>query len=525
MRTAFFLFCFIALGPRVAAAEPLDNLAFFARCYAHLTGVALPYDHALRPGLMSGSVNPHTACKQLLDKADLPSGTYSVTDPEGLLVLRNLYEMHRTWFPTQTIDQIQAFDPIYQYAAWDVLDGTEAALTMTFNALTGDRYENVLRYNSGFIALRTENADVKARIWDRFAVSNSTIIRRTRGGPEWDKAYVSFTKGAYLFSNPDTSDIVDYPPIQVGDLTGIKPQNQSINVVNFVPGFTTTFQENARATPNVKVDYNFFESSGGGILGLQSYVLTNFGHERGLKMNGADKLPRRWIKSALESFLCADLPILRESDMLPDFLVTSTASNIPPFRNSNTCLQCHATMDQAATLGGNFFVAITDFNRPPGTLGRGGTVGVLSGYMLGKFTPTTSTAYSWSSTPVANFHLRNPTGRLYFRSMTGQLINQPVNSIAEMGTALSSTPDFYNCAAKRYLHYFTGLSVPLYDRGDPRRAAAMQAITPEEVQLRLLVEKLGAKLRDHQSLKSTLKEIIDLPIYRDRKFEISGAGT
>lgn len=542
-----------ALFGSTAFAEPLSDLSYFARCYSHLTGLPLPLNHPLRASLNAGTANPIQECHNLVDQAQLNATTYKPVSVEGQLVLNGLYEMHRTWFAVQTIPQVQGFDSVHQYAPWNVFDGTEGALALTYNAFfPNSQYRDVLRYNHGFIGLRTEDSAVKSRIWDIFAKSytwngSAFITSDTGSAPSiqtrWLRNFIQYDQSshrmafrkpsssyvAYSFADTNTSEAVSIPTVQIGDLTGVRPQNNSVMIPNYVPALsgiiaaTEHAQDAANTARNVKPTFDFFQTEGGGVLGTPSFMLLTFGHEIALKMDGAEKLPRRWIKTAMDAFVCSDFPMVRESDVL-QFVSNSTDPSTAPFRKSSTCVQCHATLDQAASLGRNRFVAYSEFNRPAPSMGLNRTVGMTAGYLLGAFNPNLSVPYSWSHVPVPNYHLQNPSGRLFFRSHTGRLIDQPLTSIVDAGTKISDTDDYYTCAAKRYVHHFTGLNVPIYDRGDPRRQPSLAAITPQEVQLRKWVEQLGKNLKSHQSLRQLIKDIMASDLYRDRSNQIPPGG-
>ncbi|MNL24061.1 hypothetical protein D3C87_1454840 [compost metagenome] len=129
------------------------------------------------------------------------------------------------------------------------------------------------------------------------------------------------------------------------------------------------------------------------------------------------------------------------------------------------------------------------------------------------YQPSKASITGWPSADVADFHLQQPSGRLYFRSATGALVDRSVANIAGLGKAMSETEDYYLCAAKRYFEFMTGIQVPLYDRTDPRNAELNQALSKEAIADRVFVEDLAKGLRSSQSVIQMVEDIMKSPYY------------
>ena len=309
------------------------------------------------------------------------------------------------------------------------------------------------------------------------------------------------------------NDFVMLPLIQLGDLVGIAPTTNSVILKNLelrpVGGDASSWVGHKQ--PDLNFEYDFFKHRGGGILGTSSFYLMNNGHSLGQKANGAAKLPRRWIQSAMESLLCTSFPSLREND-IRQFVKTNSST---PFRNATSCVQCHATLDQAATTARNIVVGSTDYT----SLIKKDAAGVDQDY-LNKH-PLVVTDYKvkkppsseWLSEPDETFHLQSPTGELYFRSFSGALVSKRVSNISDLGRVMEETDDFYTCAAKRYFKYFTGIDVSLFDKTNPVNSSLIRSLSPLDHEYRAFVESLGTDLKQNQSLFDLIKKIISSPYY------------
>jgi len=128
---------------------------------------------------------------------------------------------------------------------------------------------------------------------------------------------------------------------------------------------------------------------------------------------------------------------------------------------------------------------------------------------------------SWSSLPDIDYYQRPTNGQIYYRDYQGNLIDQPISSVSELGFKMSDLDDFYICVAKRYYSYFTGITIDNGDLGDPDHGTAPNTA---EVAHRNIVIKLGLNLKVSQSLSELISEILKLEHYKSSDFGIkSGA--
>lgn len=494
-----------------AFAQSLSEVGFYNRCYSHLTGKPVPLGNATMAQIRAGKMKALDACNTLLDKAVLdPNGPLiNRNDAEARAVLNNFYDFHRTWFPTNNVEQIQEYSEEMSRGTMDIYDSTEPSLALTRAMFAqNSKYVDVLTLGRGFHAQREENQAVKNMIGWNVTFPARRLYGNNAGFDQNLFNFRSITEG-FIQNDiaqgvPYTSTFINLPKIEVGELVGIRIAGESANIPN-VSLHPLGDDKRGSDQPGLNYSFDLFQTYGGGVLGMPIYFMLNYGHGRGLEANGSTKVPRRWSQTNMNTFLCADLPALRESDV-KQFLVGNSSA---PFRNSNSCIMCHATLDPMAYTARNLVIGNSDYQALNGSLEQ-----AKSALHLVSYRAELPSVSGWPSEPVANFHRQVPTGRLYFRSMTGELVDKPLNGIDSLGAAMTQTKDYYYCAAKRYFEFFTGIQVPLYDRMNPANAEVNRKLSDEAVADRLFVEGLGEDLSKSQSVRSLVKQIMASKYYR-----------
>jgi hypothetical protein len=493
----------------IAKGQSLSEAALFNRCYSHLTGRPVPLGNAQMAQVKAGTLKAIDACSGILDKADLDASGPLVNryDPEARSVLSNFNSFHRSWFTANTVEQIQDYNNEISIGTTDVYDSTEPALAITRAVfMRGARYSEALTSDVGVHAIREQSESVRAQIG--WAVNFPG--RRFYGNNfNFDQNLFNF-RGFGIFTGAnDASFVMAMPKIEVGELVGVRRTSESFVVPNLsLEPLGGDFRGSDQ--PGLDYTYNFYQTLGGGILGTPIYILLNYGQTRNVRSNGALKMPRRWAQTNMQSFMCASLPALRESDVAQYVVGNSTT----PFRNATSCVMCHANLDQMAGTIRNTVMGNSDFAQLSGA-GVGLSKTTL---LLPLYKADLGAVAGWPSEPVANYHRTAPTGKLFFRSMTGELVNRPVNNVAELGQAMAETKDLYYCAAKRYFEYFTGISVAMYDRTNPANAHLNSTLSEEAVKDRKFIEALGEELRSTQSIRLMMKKIMSSDYYRATNF-------
>lgn len=513
-----------------AQAEPLSERAFLHRCYAHLTGVPLPLEHPFLGQLERGEATALDLCLGLVDSAGLDAETGRVggaLGSEAQRVLGVFYDLHRSWFERGLLDEMQAYNERQSWGSQDLFDTTEPALALTHALFApGAKYRGVLEGATGWLALRepdpVENA--KNRYPDFLMPS-----RRFRGSDLLTSRYTHVKLDGATFKRADGSRSVVVPmpqTVAVGELMGIVRDTRSFVIDNYspqiayttlpFPGRSAANAESAQSTPGMVSSIDVLANHGSGILGLNSFMLVNWGHEIGRVQNGADKMARRWVQAFFSAMLCRELPLLRASDV-ERFVTEEVGDTVAPFRQSGTCVTCHATTDQLAAATRNLLISNSDadYARFPGPDGKSPKLTQL----YGRFRTSVDAPYAWSATPVEGYAEQTPRGVLMFRSVSGALVEAPIEGIAEVGALVAAQPDMYRCAATRYLEHFTGLTVPLYDPGDPANFALSDSESLETKSLRRWLASLGEELRQTQSLRTLLQRILASELYRDSNYQ------
>ena len=515
---------FLSTATRALANE---NLTLYARCYAHLTGKPLPLKHPLRPSLEGNAITGESACLNLLDKAELDENGKTQGDAESLAVLQQFFEFHRTWFNGPSFEKMQGYVAKRALATHDMYEPSEGALALTHVLFSKDpvasRYEQTLKSSKGYFALRELDPSIKSYKTETHQLPTRRFYS---GSMDYSTPELLVKKDTqFITGNYETSQVITFQPLQTGQLVGIQPDTRQTLIPNYDPmiawlASSNVYRapvpmENALATPGLQAGFNLFASHGGGILGFNSLMLINWGHESGRLNDGSLKMPRRWAQESLRAMLCKELPALRANDV-GQFVDTSNKPDVADFRKSVGCVQCHATMDQMASVTRNLFVADTDYwfrgiNPATGKISK-------MGQLIGRAAPTMTPISTWSSTPIKDFHRQTPTGRIFFRTFKGTLIDVPVTGVDGAGAALATTDDFYLCAAKRYFEHFTGIEVQLFDPGDPQNANLQKSLTDEAHEHRAFIEKLATDLKAQQSSRALVKSIL-----RSKYFKTGGS--
>ncbi|MEM6531038.1 MAG: hypothetical protein AAF654_00375 [Myxococcota bacterium] len=522
-RMLLFLLVFTSQG---AQAQPIDQLAMLNRCYAHLTGLPLPIEHPFRDAVNTGDP-ALPLCDELIDAAVLNSRTSRVTDAEGQAVLRNFYEFHRGWFENAVFEQMQGINVRHIDGTYDNFDSTEPALALTFAMFSEDQpYENVLRGDQGFFALRqvTPEINVRSAYPDVHLASRRQIRDRRYEDSVLPQISVKIPGVRFQRSGGPTSYVLNPRPVTIGELIGVQSDDRSLVLQNYSPSTArhilpfdrnALYTESAVDTADLRSTVDLFRNQGGGIIGLNTFIMLNWGHEVGRLQNGADKMARRWPQAVFKSLMCRDLPVLRQSDV-DEYVVREPSIRTAPFRTSSTCVTCHATTDQFAAVARNLFLANSEVDYGGGLNPENGKGGKVT-QLIAKF-DSSQEDIGWPSETSSDYHRQEAAGVLMFRSTSGALVRRNVSSLEEIGTILSEQPDFYECAARRYFEHFTGIRIDFFDPGDPANFPTLNQESFETKTTRALLRSLANDLSEHQSTRVLLKAIIRTDFYRDQNF-------
>jgi len=474
-------------GGNPDASEILSGLGLYWRCHSHLTGRvpsrASGYFEAVRDGRMGGL----EACLEILEGSVLndqggitfvpPSGRVGGASPEqqGLAqaVLRNFHDFHRTWFAAD--DFKTALPDGARWPQTAALHDEQAPALYITRAFfkTEEHYGSVVTLPQNLEALREGGAvplsGALSRVFKQFVQVDA------QGNP------IALESGNEKLG------------VQKGALLGVRPVSENP----------------ARSDKKIRLS-NFRNQElplqfhlGGGILGNQTYLLANLGTPTERKSDGGVTVGRRHARNAYRELLCRDMPSIRELDAVR-FVQASNlvTARTPAFRLNGTCMACHASMDGFAGTTRQVFHAPINAS--------GNSIGSMHLVREVRSQPAEANPGFVDSDP--QFAARPPQGRLVYRSHNGELVDQSVASLQELGERLASGEDLYVCAAKRYFQYFTGIDISLQDPGDPLATPLSEA----DQAYRELVVRLGLEFKEHGSLKRLIRRILELPLYQSR---------
>jgi hypothetical protein len=456
-----------AAAVAAASQQTLSQDALFARCYAHLTRQQVSKTHALRLQVRAGSLTAINACLSLLSNSMFQTGgpnkgkiTVDTAETRAIIETMNLF--HQSWFPS--VDFVAGV-PVGE--CWS------------------DENKKLYDFNEPALHVTRALFDSTSVYKDIVIGTTSMSSIRTNG---------SNPKNTYTNTDAATFPSVPLMAPETGALLGVKLFTDSERA--------TPLKINAGGVVNTSSGTDAFAHYGAGILGTQTFLQLNSGRAMNETMNGGVHMHRRWAKAVYADLLCRDVPVIRLSDAkLSVQTGSAVTTNTPPFRQGQSCMQCHASMDpMAATVRDLAYSAF----------GRAGGECAASFSTMFKKGSATQPRESGFVDVDPNFYQRPTYGKLYFRSYDGTLINKEVASLTDLGTALAATNDLYVCAASRYFRYFTGISVNLQDIGD----TSLPELSADELYYRNLVISLGIHLKTSQRLDQLVGEIMSSPIYQ-----------
>lgn len=492
LRTRQLVFNFVAVSFFVGAsvdAQTLSNRAIYERCFAKLVRTTPADNDPLALAVAAGTKTGPQACKDLLNLAkftgsgQIPAYT-SAPEKYALAqnVLHSMNDLHNSWFVRK---KFESSNTCMELTTMSLIDPMEPALFMTRALFSAShKFDSIVTSQDHIRALRT--VDVPTR-----SIQSVRIVGPFNGYPANQK----------MVGN--------------GGLIGIE--------MGYNPSVTLTSPKAPTETAAFKVTgHKLFENLGGGIIGSQAYILNNFGDDS-MMFPDLEKMPRLWSKYVFEDLLCRQLPVIKEGDALkyevcPTCAIKPTTAQAPhvlPFRQSRSCVQCHASMDQLLggvrnLRGGNS--GRCNFNSEPAP--------DFSSYGWFKQPPTKPKNYSWGFMADPDYRKHPSTGKFLYRTYNDKLVDKDFDNLQQLGQILADTNDLYICAAKRYYRYFTGVDADI----TPMTDAQVEALPADRKFYRKRVINLGMQLKSTTALnKDPLKlieAIFDLPEYKKKDFNL-----
>jgi hypothetical protein len=447
----------------------LNPVEILMRCYSQLTQQSIPFNHPLIQKVQSGALKPSDACFEILKAAKFDPKTSQVADTsnaESKSILKTMHKLHTSFVSNLDISVLEY--PL-QIGTRDIFDSETAAYYYTRALfMPQTRFDSIVLSAKHLRAIRTNQFPTKGP--DTKHTIDETIFSKFK-----DK-----NKNKIIFA----------------------PQGELFGVEEVMP-YQLDYSEAAVQMGNTAAEGQvpMADHYGGGILGSAPYLLSTMTDRAAITADGGLKMARGFGKAVFKDFLCRELPVISKADLEKvhsDFTQTSSAI---PFRQTEGCVQCHASMDRvAATVRNISYISIRRI-ASDSTRRSGGT-------FLKVESPSGTDTKDWPASSDANFYKRQPDGALFFTDSAGVTHDIKARGLTGLGTALAQQDDLYLCAAKRYYAYFMGVNIPI-DSPDnlSGKLSAVDNIHYGNI------KNLAKDLKQNQNLLSMIQKIFLLKEY------------
>ena len=514
--TIFFILQAVnAFSQGTQAHERLTNLEHFVRCYSKFTLQAPKITDPLYIAVKNGSMNPVTACMNLLKKATMTGTETNLTVPSSVLnasdgavvseIVRNFHNFHKSWFPSKLRDG-SAIDQVTHL----IRDFEEPPLYLT-RALFGQvgnnkvQFKTAVTYNKSLAGLRYKEVQPNISNWDsRSFFSYPTIVDNEPSNITFN--FLNLPLGT-LNSPSNTThhttaiQVPDNQLVQFGELYGVRDAPAlNVSKVRYALNSTgrgsgsdinNTEIQNSMMTTNFQ-SRNLREHLGGGIIGSQSFYLANTNLVAYQPAYRERVVARRYTSRIQEILMCHTMPNLLPSDVAREVNLNSEHA----FQQNASCMQCHSAIDPAAGVVKNLIVFTTANQTNSLNRLRLGIPAVGAGRL-----PAGSSAQDYVFT--------TPSGRLYYRDFKNKLVSQNISSLADMGNKIGSSFDYYACASKRYYYFLTGIDVTL------NSIEGESSLTQYH---RSRIFSFAERLQSHQNLMTLIQDIISSDTFKTRNY-------
>jgi hypothetical protein len=464
-----FLTCSLIFTQRLVAAE-ITNLALFYRCFSHITQ-NYPDPASTEIAAVKAGQDPITACLTIFDTAkfnDTKNVLINTDDPAAKAVLRTMHNLHYSWFDNNFAPEI---DNQNITNTMNIFDTSAPASFMTKALFDNSTpYSSIVTGSTTYRPLR-EFDNLEYAPYNAIAKANYTFPDAIFAGAGEIFGFEVIVKDTMEFSFDN-----DQPP------TGVDIRTGSIT-------FNTHF--------------------GGGVLGVQPYLLqtvqaNTLSIRPDRQVDGGVNTHRKWSRSVFHDVLCRELPVVREYDGA-DFV--NLESSIA-FRNSQSCVKCHTSMDRLSGV-----VRGVAYTQRAGNFFNPGHSAFIEQKLI-----TEPALEIFPTEPDPLYGVRPTRGRLFYRTHNGTLVDQAIANIEDLGTKLKAQDDMYNCLAKRYYQFFTGIEADIGDIADPDHGT----LSAEAVVVRNIVLALGQNLKTHQNPRTLIEEILRRPEYKKSNYNVGG---
>jgi len=470
-----FLYFQCLLIPAFLAFGSISNQALYLRCYQRITGksyfeIKSENSQQNYVAIKNEIKDPIEGCLELITKVNIDpsSGIAQNNDNKELKsVFNNLNNYFNNMF------SVKEYNP--------------STLSCNFSPLID--FIDIER--KGLYFLRTLFTP-DAKFSEAVTATETYEYRRSAGVPDT----LSFTVGGknkvsdFVIELTNEQTSAPLPALlEVGDIIGFK----KANLLSF-----------GSSVVDIRNWTNHYK---GGVIGDKVYLKQ---HLPNITADGAIKLERNFGQSFYKDFLCRDLPLVKLSDSK---VFVDTSEDAVPFRQSASCVTCHASIDRLA-MG---MTHIGPANIRGGRCERVGEKFRIKGYRgVRKVVNFTQDNSFWPSSADPKFAGYKNQGRIFFRSYSGKLIDVGFHGAEQLGAFLSQSEDFYICQAKRAYNYLTGIDVNLniYKGLD----SEIELSDNDKANYETVIAA-GLELKKHQSFTKLLKELMNSPSFKDEHYK------
>lgn len=456
----------------------LSEVQILRRCYGQIIRKLIPKDHDLVKKVLSHQLSGAEACIKLLSKAKLSDGS-SVESEEGRDILNTFQSLHLSWF-----SELNFNNGAEEYGNFELYDPGSLAAYYTYSLFNKDQpFSKVFTSRNAIIPIRKS---LNKRI---FLIFPNQLI-----GENLKVEDYQFGSGEELKHKEEHFPPWNISSVQNGDIYGFKTIDLDKYRIPIVVDSRKSLK-GFRKQNVYQVNSDVFSSRGGGILGNPIYLLLNMKLSVGEKSDGGKHIPRNWGVSLFKDFLCRELPVTSITMAKKYQKKKSTHS----FRKEASCVQCHISMDGVSGLIRNLEINYS--------VDSGEGPFYQTSHIRGN--STTDFITSPFGEGDKEFFKTKPTGRFIYKATSGTSYDKYITSLDELGETLIENNDLYKCVVKRYLEFFTGQEVPLFN-SPPK--------TKQDIYLNYLMKKLARDFMNHQDLNVVIQEIFKSPLYQDRYY-------
>jgi hypothetical protein len=169
---------------------------------------------------------------------------------------------------------------------------------------------------------------------------------------------------------------------------------------------------------------NFYNHSGGGILGLPEYIFANTKYT---DYDGGVLGYRRYGANMVRDLLCRSMPVLKKIHVQN----TVDKKHYIKFRREASCMRCHETIDN---------------------------IGKLIGHLTMFYPKNEQAADAYIFLYPVQTKDKIPS-KFSYLDLMGKHYNEPMKNLDDLGKSIINNIDFNLCASSRYYEFVSGVKI------------------------------------------------------------------